>query len=73
MPAREIPALSLIQSGSEWRIEATSYGRTQPSGLGWFDTEEEAVRAMKRLQSHLDEQRGKKEVSKKKVREMGAD
>lgn len=72
MPAREIPVLSLVQ-GPPFRIEATSYGRTQPSGLGAFSTEAEAVQAMKKLQAHLDEQRGKKEVSRKKVRMMGAD
>lgn len=72
MPAREIPTLSLVQ-GPPFRIEATSYGRTQPSGLGEFNTEAEAIHAMKKLQAHLDEQKGKKEVSRKKVRAVGAD
>jgi hypothetical protein len=73
MASREIPTLSLIQDGEKFRIEATSYGRTQPSGLGEFTTLIEAEMAMNRLQRHLDEQRGKKEVSKKKLRQIGAD
>lgn len=72
MPAREIPTLALEGTGP-FRVTATSYGRTQPSGLGEFNTEAEAVQAMKKLQAHLDEQKGKKEVSRKKVRMMGAD
>lgn len=74
MPAREIPTLSLVRcSQFGWRIDATSYGRTQPSGLGEFNTEAEAVQAMKKLQAHLDDEWPKKEVSKKKVRQVGAD
>lgn len=72
MKAREIPTLSLVGAGP-FRIEATSYGRTQPSGLGEFSAKPEAEAAMKRLNAHLDEQRGKKEPTKKKVRSVGTD
>lgn len=69
---RAIPTLHIeridyteIGGSHAWVILATSYGRTEPSGLGEFGTREEAEAAMKRLAAHLEQQRGKKEPKRR--------
>lgn len=56
---RELPTLHVETDGFLWFVEATSYGRTSPSGLGSFVSREEAKTAMNKLKPKM--QGGKKD------------
>ncbi len=69
----DTPLLSTTLSLDDglYRVQATSFNATVPSGLGAFATEDEAIKAMDALQAKIIDQAGRKQVSKKKAREAG--